>query len=90
MKFAKFQRVPFLQNTSGRLLLEINLSSQKNNNQITKFAEFLFEKAITYTIIVLLQKIFKSLSGSFHGTSPNGCQVKNFKFFQISAMVLIH
>ena len=28
--------------------------------------------------------------GSFHGRSPNGCQVKNFKFFQISAMDLIH
>ena len=27
---------------------------------------------------------------SFHGRSPNGSQVKNFKFFQISTMVITH
>ena len=32
----------------------------------------------------------KPLIGSFHGRSPNGCQVKNLKFFQIFAIVLIH
>ena len=31
-----------------------------------------------------------SASGSFHGRSFNGCQVKHFIFFQISSMVLIH
>ena len=33
MKFAKFLRIPFLQNTSGWLLPEIKLSSQKKNHQ---------------------------------------------------------
>ena len=33
--------------------------------------------------------IFNINIESFHGRSPNGCQVKNF-IFQISSMVLIH
>ena len=42
---------------------------------------------INYTIMSSEQFMY-SLEN--YGTSPNGCQVKNFKFFQISAMVLIH
>ena len=71
MKFAKFLRTPFLQNTSGRLLPEINLSSQKNKWVFSSkeflirsqsFLSFLFEKVITYTIIVLPRKIFQQIS----------------------------
>ena len=71
MKFAKFLRTPFLQNTSGRLLPELNLSSQKNKWVFSSkeflirsqsFLSFLFEKVITYTIIVLPRKIFQQMS----------------------------
>ena len=70
MKFAKFLRTHFLQNTSGWLLPEIN-PSQKNKWVFSSkeflirsqsFLSFLFEKVIAYTIIVLPRKIFQQMS----------------------------
>ena len=70
MKFSKFLRAPFLQNTSGWLLPEIYISSQKNKWVSSskefliksQFVEFFFEKISTYTIIILSRKIFKQIT----------------------------
>ena len=65
----RFQRVVWLhqqrENTGNKSFFaekQMGIQFKRISHQITKSVSFLFEKVITYSIIVLSRKIFKQIS----------------------------
>ena len=105
----KISKNTFFTENLLRLLPIINLSSQKNKwvsnskgflIRLKSLSSFLFEKVITYTIIVLSRKIFKQISevlcNRVHDICQSNTSKESFKhpfsyyyFFQFNKKVIL-